>query len=441
MMAKQPRISIVTPSFNQGRYIASTIESVLAQEYPNVEHIVVDGSSTDGTVEILKQYPHLKTFSEPDRGQGEAINKGFRLATGEIWGFLNSDDTLLPGALHRVAQEINPEEGRHIVMGRCRFIDEHDHFIGIEHPSRFENHRRVLAIWKGYAIPQPAVFWTPKVWRECGPMDEELRFALDYDLFCKFSLKYRFHFIDQILATYRLHPESKTEQQNENERLQEAIRISRRYWGSRFSLMHWQLAFSLAGYRFNRRNRARNLLLQAKEAWRKGHVLRASTYAIAGQILAPEVAFYVALYPPMRRISKTTLKKILSLRAEGRDRSPQTAAYFDHTDLWPDGWSGPRLRMSREAGPDTRAVWVRGWVDLTYMRKPFFLSVWVEDQFIGQRHIQESGDFELEFPLPQKLVPGMYPVEVQASTWFVPHHFSANNDHRPLSFKMADLRL
>ena len=92
-MAKQPRISIVTPSFNQGRYIASTIESVLAQEYPNVEHIVVDGSSTDGTVEILKQYPHLKTFSEPDRGQGEAINKGFRLATGEIWGFLNSDDT------------------------------------------------------------------------------------------------------------------------------------------------------------------------------------------------------------------------------------------------------------------------------------------------------------------------------------------------------------
>ena len=102
-MERRPRISIVTPSFNQAKYIVATIESVMGQDYPNVEHIVIDGGSTDGTLDSLGRYPHLKLVSEPDRGHADAVNKGFRLATGEIWGFLNSDDTLLPGALLRVA--------------------------------------------------------------------------------------------------------------------------------------------------------------------------------------------------------------------------------------------------------------------------------------------------------------------------------------------------
>jgi glycosyltransferase involved in cell wall biosynthesis len=93
-MESLPRITIVTPSFNQSGYIAETVESTLAQGYPDLEHIVMDGASTDGTLEILKRYPHLKVISEPDRGQAHAINKGFQLATGDIWGFLNSDDTL-----------------------------------------------------------------------------------------------------------------------------------------------------------------------------------------------------------------------------------------------------------------------------------------------------------------------------------------------------------
>src|SRR5437868_15173719 len=112
-MATLPRISVVTPSYNQGRFIAQTIDSVLAQGYPNLEHIVVDGMSTDETPAVLARYPHLRVVREPDSGQGEAINKGFRLATGDIFCFLNSDDTFLPGALQRVAKEIDPSRGRH----------------------------------------------------------------------------------------------------------------------------------------------------------------------------------------------------------------------------------------------------------------------------------------------------------------------------------------
>src|ERR687884_198256 len=137
-----PRISVITSSYNQGAFIERTIASVLAQNYPNLEHIVVDGMSSDETPQVLARYPHLRVIREPDRGQADAINKGFRAATGDILCFLNSDDTLAPGALERVAREIDPARGRHVVVGRCRFIDEHDRWTGREHPSAFAGHRR-----------------------------------------------------------------------------------------------------------------------------------------------------------------------------------------------------------------------------------------------------------------------------------------------------------
>lgn len=442
LMEDWPRISIVTPSFNQGRYIAETVESVLAQDYPNLEYIVIDGGSTDGTLEILGRYPHIKVISEPDRGQAEAINKGFRLATGDIWGFLNSDDTLLPGALHRVAREIDPAQGRHIAMGRCRFVDAEGRFMGIEHPSRFENHRRVLEIWRGHTIPQPAVFWTPEVWRTCGPMDENLKSAwLDYDLFCRFSQKYSFYFVDQVFATYRLHLESKTGARTEAERLEESIQISRRYWGGPSSLLYWQLALSLFRHRFNRVGRAHGWLQQAQESWRHRRVLRALPYALAGGMLAPEVAFYVAAYPPLRDNAQGAVGKALAFLAERRGEYPETAAFFDHTGVWGDDWVGPHLSTSQEAEAGARTVLIQGEVHLRYLKKPFVLTVRVNGQEIARQQLEKSGEFRLELPLPQPLPAGACSVEVLASSWFVPHRYARNRDFRPLAWKLADIGL
>ena len=118
------KISIITPSFNQGSFIETTILSVLEQGYPNFEHIIVDGGSTDDTLAMLARYPHLTVISEPDQGQAEAVNKGLRRASGEIIGWLNSDDTYYPGALAGAAETIDPAKGIYVAMGRCAYIDE-----------------------------------------------------------------------------------------------------------------------------------------------------------------------------------------------------------------------------------------------------------------------------------------------------------------------------
>ena len=438
-MVKMPKFSIVTPSFNQGKFIAETIESLMAQDYPYLEHIVIDGGSTDQTFSILKRYPHLIVVSEPDRGQAEAINKGFRLATGEIWGFLNSDDTLLPGALRRVAQEIEPGLDRHIVMGRCRFIDEKGDFTGIEHPSHFESHRRILAIWKGYTIPQPAVFWTPEVWKSCGLMNENLHFGLDYDLFCRFSQKYRFHFVDEILATYRLHPESKTEHQSDKERLEDSIRISRQYWGSHLSLQYWQLFCSLAWYRFDRVGRAVKFYRQAHEFRRQQLSLRSLTHAFFSGLLAPEAVFYLKIYPFLRDHGKGLFSRTSRFLARRKKVYPQTAVYFDHTDPWADGWVGPRSVFLREANSNLHSLFIEGWADFTYLSRPLVLTVLVDGKEIGQKRIEKAGDLKLEFPLSSPIPPGGHSIEIRASTFFVIHQFLHNRDFRPLAFRIQEV--
>lgn len=441
-MQRWPRISIVTPSFNQGQYIAETIESVLAQDYPNVEHIVMDGGSTDNTLAILQRYPHLHVISEPDSGQADAINKGFRLATGTIWGFLNSDDTLLPGTLQHVAQEIDAAHGRYIVMGRCRFIDAQGRFIGIEHPSHFESHRRVLAIWKGHTIPQPAVFWAPEVWQTCGGMDESVQSSwIDYDLFCRFSRQYDFHTINQVLATYRLHSTSKTAQRSDTDRVADCIQISKRYWGSPLSLMYWQLTLSLSWYRFNRVGRARAWLRQAQDDWHHHHRIRAIPYSLAGSALAPEVAFYVTLYPFLREHAEGIAKRAVHRLAMMRGVYPQTAVYLDHVELWHDGWAGPRLVLACDAVGGEQTLVLQGVVHLAYMSQPLMLTVCVDGRQVGVRQIEESGAVTWHIPLEERMSPGQHTVEVQASTWFVPHRFTRDGDFRPLAWRVESIRL
>jgi glycosyltransferase involved in cell wall biosynthesis len=207
------KISVITPSFNQGRYIERTIRSVLDQQGDfEIDHVVVDGGSTDNTVEILRRYePRLRWVSEHDEGQSDALNKGFRMATGDVLAWLNSDDTYQPGALARVAEEYRKEPFAWC-FGNCAIIDEEDRPIR-EFITRYKvaqsrrySYRRLL---RRDFVSQPAVFFSASSWRAVGEISCELVYSMDYDYWLRLGKRWPPRHVDAFLANFRWHTQSK----------------------------------------------------------------------------------------------------------------------------------------------------------------------------------------------------------------------------------------
>lgn len=208
------KFTIVTPSLNQGRYLERTVESVLSQRGDfDLEYLVQDGGSTDETASILRRYEgRLQWVSEPDGGQSDAINKGFRRATGDVVAWLNSDDTYEAGALSAVAGALQAT-GAGWCFGQCRVIDEHDHEIR-RWITRYKNHlgRRYSyesLLTKDY-IPQPATFFQRDLLNQVGLLDESKHLAMDYDLWLRFAKVAKPVFVPEYLASFRWHSESKS---------------------------------------------------------------------------------------------------------------------------------------------------------------------------------------------------------------------------------------
>lgn len=208
-MTVAPLVSIVTPSFNQARFLEATLQSVLSQDYPNMEYIVIDGGSSDGSLEILERYSSRLTYwcSEPDAGQTDAINKGLARAGGKILAWLNSDDIYFPGAVARAVAflQAHPEVG--MVYGEALYIDENGRPIG-RFPAAQTDWRRLR---RGYVhIPQQAAFFRASLWRLVGPLDPALFFAMDYDLWLRIAELSPIRFVPEIWAGFRLHGSAKT---------------------------------------------------------------------------------------------------------------------------------------------------------------------------------------------------------------------------------------
>ena len=240
-----PLVSIVTPVFNCAQWIDSCIQSVLNQNYPKIEHIIIDGGSTDGTLDICKKYPHLEIHTKKDRGQSHAINKGFAMAHGEVLAWLCGDDEYEPNAITIAVQEIIG--GRDVVMGYSRFIDAEGNFMA-EHPSNIHHnydHSMLLNFWKYNPISQPATFWRRKIWNTCGPLKENLFFAMDYDLWLRISQKTVFKRIEAYFSKYRIHPKAKCFADNYGSKI-ELINVSRQYWPAKWNPRFWKLYVSYA---------------------------------------------------------------------------------------------------------------------------------------------------------------------------------------------------
>lgn len=201
------KLSIITPSFNQGRFIERTILSVLNQSISPDEFLIFDGGSTDTTIEILSRYEdRVKWISEADRGQAHAVNKGLKAASGEIYGWINSDDIYYPGAFHAVMECFRNNPNIHILYGNANHITENDEVIEPYYTEKWDYNRLQDICF----ICQPTVFFRRTVIDECGMLNEDLRYCMDYEYWLRIGRKYRFHLLPQFMAGSRLYKDNKT---------------------------------------------------------------------------------------------------------------------------------------------------------------------------------------------------------------------------------------
>ncbi len=244
-VSELPKISIITPSFNQGSFLEQTIRSVLLQGYPDIEYIIIDGGSTDGSVAVIRKYePWLASWcSEKDCGQNHAINKGFAKATGQILCWLNSDDYFLPGALLTVEQTLAKGCGHYVLVGHCYRVHE-DGTPPVLLKGRYQNRCRLLQFWRGYEMHQPAIFWRREVFEKTGWLDESLHLTMDFDYWVRIARHFDFVNIDRVLACTNYHAAAKTSD-NYAGYYRELKKHARRYWPSLWRPQRWWLELSM----------------------------------------------------------------------------------------------------------------------------------------------------------------------------------------------------
>ncbi len=226
------KISIVTPSYNQGRFIEETIKSVIEQDFNDFEYIVMDGGSSDETIEILKKYnDSIKWFSKKDKGQSDAINQGLKLATGDIVAYINSDDFYLSGTFRKVANYFNNNPKAKILTGDYTIIDE----FGNKNQRVVAQYKKLLRQFPSLNmlsfanfIIQPSTFWRRSLLEEIGYFNEDLHYVMDYEYWMRVLQKYDLHVLPDTLSVFRIHSLSKGGHQFEKQ-FEEELEIAGKY--------------------------------------------------------------------------------------------------------------------------------------------------------------------------------------------------------------------
>jgi glycosyltransferase involved in cell wall biosynthesis len=241
-----PLVSVVTPSYNAARYLTETIESVISQDYPRVEHIVMDGGSTDETPQILDRYRgRLQYFTGKDKGPSDAVHRGFEKATGEIFVWLNADDVFLPGAVLAAARYLAAHPDIDVVYGEGNWIDENGHVLSRYPTLPFDS--KVLE--RDCFICQPAAYIRASSYRQCG-LDPDVNLPFDYDLWIRMAKRgFRFAMITQYLAGSRMHRGAMTINRREDV-FQASMRLLMRHYG--YVPFSW--VFGYTAYRMDGRD-------------------------------------------------------------------------------------------------------------------------------------------------------------------------------------------
>jgi glycosyltransferase involved in cell wall biosynthesis len=435
-MPRTPRITIAVPSFNQAQFIRETLQSLVDQRYPNLEVIVQDGGSTDGAIaiaqEFVAQYPDVfQLHVQKDRGHAHAVNMAFARSTGEILGYLNTDDILLPGCLDRVAREIDPSRNRFIVFGRSVFTGEAGaRYVGLEHPAEYRGRFDLLAVWRrGYnAIPQPSTFWHRAVHERYGGFDEGYNQGLDFLQWCRFSKTFWFHKVDELWSTYRMHPASVSSNKTEEDWLEIMIEYSRMHWGPWWTPLRWRCELSHWFYRWNRRHDAQRHARQVDEARAVGRSGPAFVSMLKTAKQSPHVAYHRFAVPAMRRLGVAGLDRRVISRVGG-----------GFTGRYADGWIGPVYRTTIEVPPDATRLRLQfeHYPQAAGRHAALEVTLIVDGRRLASRRVVGREDFSLEADVtPWRGRSCRY--EVESAEYFIPRVLTGVPDGRRLSVILRD---
>jgi glycosyltransferase involved in cell wall biosynthesis len=226
----RPLVSIVTPSYNQAAFLEETLRSVLEQDYEPIEYLVVDGGSTDGSVDVIRRYEDRLAWwaSEPDHGQADALNKGFARSTGAYLGFLNSDDTLLPGAVTRLVGALERESDALVAFGDALLVDERLGTTRLRRPEAWGV--EAMTLRGGGTVVQPSSLWRRRAWELAGPFDASYHFWFEVLFFLEVACSGSATYVPEPLAAYRLHDHSKTVNATSVAQSEETLRVADEYF-------------------------------------------------------------------------------------------------------------------------------------------------------------------------------------------------------------------
>jgi glycosyltransferase involved in cell wall biosynthesis len=388
-----PLVSIVTPSLNQARFIESTISSVLTQDYPRIEYIVADGGSTDGTLEILRRHEgRLTWFSERDRGQSDAINKGFRKAHGHILAWLNSDDTYLPGAVSAAVRHLSRHPDCAMVYGEGYLIDEADRVKG-----RFPA-TEPFDLWKlvyvSDFILQQTTFFRRDTLEAVGYLDDTLNWAMDWDLFIRIGKRFRVDYLPQYMANLREYQAAKTASGG-IPRLRELARVMRRHGSRRYP----PGLFGTYGV---------DTLMRF--VW---DPLEAAIPAIArGPVKRARRLCEHMVYGTAERIMRNV------------------------KGLYADGWLAGRAHFLLRRYPGAKELLIRGRAPARF-RSGLGISVRINGHFLGEKHILPDSEFEIKWELGNELHnEEVLEVDLRPCFTFRPSRVPFTGDRRALSLRL-----
>jgi glycosyltransferase involved in cell wall biosynthesis len=427
------KISVVVPSSNQREFLTETLGSLANQDYRPLEVLIQDAGSKDDSIQIgqdfVQRFPEVfQLFVEKDNGEGHRLNRGFARATGEILGFINPGDTLLPGCLSRVVREVSPQNNRYVVMGRCAFHGDGGPYGGIEHPCEYVDHFHLLAIWmRGVnTIPQPSVFWHRSTWEKCGGFHSNRQQVLDYEIFIRFSKFYRFHRVDDFWASRRIGSARKHFAKSETDLW---LKTSRAHWGPWWSLLRWRCEISFWLHRPRAFENARYHARLAEDGFHQKALWKTLQHATATSLYSPKLAW--------NRLAVYFLQNVLFPIGEAmllRPIPPPKKV----TTRYGDNWIGPSFVEKIQVPIDASLLVL----SLQFVR-PRAIKTRIDFLVEGRklrsltRKTSETLDVNLGVePYRGKTVS----LQILSSTCFTPHYYSGNNDQRLLSLKIQDLR-